>query len=139
MGVEEKDRAEDISDDESSYSETHEGEIVPIEEEGTSETSDGEDEAPQTPTAVPPKPLLFKQATQMQLPSAVPWTVEKECFLLLLEARMILREMLEQKLKEERTQLGNLGVDEIQNLLRSQKEDTDVDWIAGKAPTTVVM
>ena len=39
---------------------------------------------------------------------------------------------MEQKLKEERTQLGNLGVDEIQNLLRSQKEDTDVDWVARK-------
>jgi len=59
----------------------------------------------------------------------VPWFKMRECLLLTLQARITLKHMILIKLKEERTRLGDLSVSEIQNLLRSQKEDQETDWI----------
>lgn len=61
----------------------------------------------------------------------VPWFKMRECLLLTLQARITLKHMILIKLKEERTRLGDLSVSEIQNLLRSQKEDQETDWITG--------
>lgn len=61
---------------------------------------------------------------------AIPWFKERECILLLLEARNILKEMISKKLKQERIKSGNLSISEIQNLIRAQKEDQETDWIA---------
>jgi hypothetical protein len=61
-----------------------------------------------------------------------PWFRERDCLLLLLEARMVLKEMITMKLKEERTRLGHLTVGELQDILKTQKEDQETDWIAGK-------
>lgn len=58
------------------------------------------------------------------------WVEEKECLVLLLKARMMLRDIVEGRLKQERIQVGNLSVAEIQNLLKNQKEDLETDWIA---------
>jgi len=58
------------------------------------------------------------------------WGEEKECLVLLLKARMMLRDIVEGRLKQERMQVGNLSVAEIQNLLKNQKEDLETDWIA---------
>eukprot|EP00026_Physarum_polycephalum_P003083 Phypoly_transcript_03092.p1 GENE.Phypoly_transcript_03092~~Phypoly_transcript_03092.p1 ORF type:complete len:847 (+),score=180.92 Phypoly_transcript_03092:122-2542(+) len=58
------------------------------------------------------------------------WVEEKECLILLLKARMMLRDIVEGRLKQERFALGNLSVAEIQNILKNQKEDADTDWIA---------
>eukprot|EP00026_Physarum_polycephalum_P002687 Phypoly_transcript_02695.p1 GENE.Phypoly_transcript_02695~~Phypoly_transcript_02695.p1 ORF type:complete len:813 (+),score=183.58 Phypoly_transcript_02695:90-2528(+) len=78
-----------------------------------------------TPIDIPDKPaFLDANAT-----APVPFNVEKDCAFLLLEARMILRAIMEHRLRQERILSGNLTVDEIQNLLRSQKEDSDKDWI----------
>jgi hypothetical protein len=60
-----------------------------------------------------------------------PWFRERDCLLLLLEARMVLKEMINMKLKEERTRLGHLTVGEMQDILKTQKEDQETDWIAG--------
>jgi len=62
-------------------------------------------------------------------PEAHPWFKERECLLLLLEARMLLKEMVHLKLKQERIKNGDLSASEIQNLLRSQKEEQETDWI----------
>ena len=78
-----------------------------------------------TPIDIPDRPaFLDSNAT-----APVPFNVEKDCAFLLLEARMILRAIMEHRLRQERILSGNLTVDEIQNLLRSQKEDSDKDWI----------
>jgi len=58
-----------------------------------------------------------------------PWLKERECLLLVLEARMLLKEMVNLKLKQERVRNGDLSASEIQNLLRSQKEEQETDWI----------
>jgi len=63
-------------------------------------------------------------------PNDATWIEEKECIILLLKARMMLRDIVEGRLKQERMQVGALTVAEIQNLLKNQKEDTDSDWIA---------
>jgi len=58
------------------------------------------------------------------------WAEEKECIILVLKARMLLRDMIECRMKEDRLKLGNLSVNEIQSLLKNQKEDLETDWIA---------
>eukprot|EP00027_Filamoeba_sp_ATCC50430_P012203 CAMPEP_0168574896 /NCGR_PEP_ID=MMETSP0413-20121227/19350_1 /TAXON_ID=136452 /ORGANISM="Filamoeba nolandi, Strain NC-AS-23-1" /LENGTH=918 /DNA_ID=CAMNT_0008608319 /DNA_START=71 /DNA_END=2824 /DNA_ORIENTATION=+ len=58
------------------------------------------------------------------------WIQERECLLLVLHARLLLKEMIELRLKEDRIASGQLSVDEIQNLLKSQKEDQETDWVA---------
>jgi len=58
------------------------------------------------------------------------WVEERECLILVLKARMMLRDMIETRLKQERIESGNLSVSEIQNLLKNQKEDLETDWIA---------
>eukprot|EP01114_Cavostelium_apophysatum_P024750 TRINITY_DN97_c0_g1_i1.p1 TRINITY_DN97_c0_g1~~TRINITY_DN97_c0_g1_i1.p1 ORF type:complete len:949 (-),score=375.35 TRINITY_DN97_c0_g1_i1:141-2822(-) len=60
----------------------------------------------------------------------IPWFKERECIMLLLESRMILKEMIRLKLKQERIASGDLSVQEIQSLLRAQKEEQETDWIA---------
>lgn len=59
------------------------------------------------------------------------WLEERECIVLVLKARMMLRDMIEGRLHLERMEKGNLSVSEIQNLLKNQKEDVETDWIAG--------
>jgi hypothetical protein len=78
-----------------------------------------------TPIDIPDKPAFL----DVNATAPVPFNVEKDCAFLLLEARMILRAIMEHRLRQERILSGNLTVDEIQNLLRSQKEDSDKDWI----------
>lgn len=58
-----------------------------------------------------------------------PWFKMRECLLLNLQARLLLKSMIHMKLKEERIREGALSVNEIQNLLRSQKEEQETDWI----------
>jgi len=58
------------------------------------------------------------------------WVQERECLLLVLHARILLKEMIELRLKEDRIASGQLSVEEIQNLLKSQKEDQETDWVA---------
>jgi hypothetical protein len=65
----------------------------------------------------------------------VPWFAMRDCLLLTLQSRMILKEMILFKLKEERIRLGELSVSEIQNLLKGQKEDQENDLIAGNLMT----
>jgi Ras GTPase-activating-like protein IQGAP2/3 len=61
----------------------------------------------------------------------IPWFEQRECLFLLLKARMMLREMVEIRYKEERIEKGNLSINEIRNLLKGQSQDTDdTDWIA---------
>ncbi len=60
---------------------------------------------------------------------------ERECILLLLQARMMFREMLQIKMKQERIASGDLSVSEIQNLLQSQEEEQSTDWISGNHPS----
>lgn len=78
-----------------------------------------------TPIDIPDKPAFLDASAT----APVPFNVEKDCAFLLLEARMILKAIMEHRLRQERIASGNLTVDEIQNLLRSQKEDSDKDWI----------
>ena len=73
----------------------------------------------------------LKSHSALDMDDEVPWFKERDCLLLLLEARMLLKEMIHLKLKQERMRVGELTVDEIQNLLKSQKEEQETDWIAG--------
>jgi len=59
-----------------------------------------------------------------------PWFRERDCLLLVLQARMLLKELIIKKLKEERVRLGALNVNEIQSLIKSQKEEQESDWIS---------
>lgn len=88
------------------------------------ESGDEEVEQLVTPIDIPAQPFLDTNTT-----APVPFNVEKDCAFLLLEARQILRAIIEHRMRQERILSGNLTVDEIQNLLRSQKEDNDKDWI----------
>ncbi len=44
---------------------------------------------------------------------------------------MVLKDMILFRLKQQRIRAGELNVSEIQDLLRSQKEDEETDWITG--------
>lgn len=57
------------------------------------------------------------------------WFSERDILILLLQARVMLKEMILFKMKQERIASGNLTVNEIQNLLRSQKEEQETDWV----------
>ncbi|EGC29378.1 Ras GTPase-activating protein [Dictyostelium purpureum] len=59
-----------------------------------------------------------------------PWYEERQVIATLYKARVLLHEMLYQKLNQERLSSGNLCVAEIQSLLNTQKEDVETDWIA---------
>lgn len=85
-----------------------------------------------TPIEIPAQPAFLDSNTT----APIPFNVEKDCAFLLLEARTILRAIMEHRLRQERIASGNLTVDEIQNLLRSQKEDNDKDWITRMSPPT---
>ncbi|KYQ88346.1 RasGTPase-activating protein [Tieghemostelium lacteum] len=61
---------------------------------------------------------------------SVPFPVMRECLVLLLQSRRILRDMMYYRFKMDRFLSGNLSVFEIQNLLHSQREDKESDWIA---------
>lgn len=93
---------------------------------GSGDEGEGEVELT-TPIDIPAQPTFLSPDTNTTAP--IPFNVEKDCAFLLLEARMILRAILEHRLRQERIVSGQLTVDEIQNLLRSQKEDTDKDWV----------
>jgi len=62
--------------------------------------------------------------------NTIPFFKERECIMLLLEARMLLKEMVRLKLKQERIAQGNLSINEIQSLLRSQNEEEETDWVS---------
>lgn len=53
------------------------------------------------------------------------WLEERKCLLLLLESRMLLRELVEYKLKMIRMASGNLTIAEIQNLLALNPDNND--------------
>lgn len=100
---------------------------VERDDEGSdAESGESGDEGEQlvTPIDIPAQPFIDTNNT-----APVPFNVEKDCAFLLLEARQILRAIIEHRMRQERILSGNLTVDEIQNLLRSQKEDNDKDWI----------
>eukprot|EP01117_Protostelium_nocturnum_P002977 TRINITY_DN13906_c0_g1_i1.p1 TRINITY_DN13906_c0_g1~~TRINITY_DN13906_c0_g1_i1.p1 ORF type:complete len:845 (-),score=237.82 TRINITY_DN13906_c0_g1_i1:97-2631(-) len=71
----------------------------------------------------------FKSTRGFEEDETSPWFKERECLLLVLEARMLLKEMINLKLRQERVKNGDLSASEIQNLLRSQKEEQETDWI----------
>jgi len=72
-------------------------------------------------------PVLKKKVNFVSIVGEeVPWYAMRDCLLLLLQSRIELKQMIKEKLKEERTRLGTLGISEIQNLLLSQEnEETD--------------
>lgn len=57
------------------------------------------------------------------------WAAERECLLLLLHSRHLLRNLVNIKRKNERIRRGDLSVNEVQALLHSQKEDSETDWV----------
>jgi len=58
------------------------------------------------------------------------WAEQRECALLLLRARMLLRKMVAVKLYDERLNRGALSASEIHNLIKSQPEGEDRDFVA---------
>lgn len=75
--------------------------------------------------------FLARRDVEFDVPDEV-WLQERRCLLMLLEARMLLREMVEYKVKMMRTASGNLSIAEIQNLLALYSEnDEDADFISG--------
>jgi len=60
-----------------------------------------------------------------------PWGPERDCLLLVLKARVMIREMLEMRAKEDRVRRGDLSVFEIQELLKNYKEEEEEsdNWV----------
>eukprot|EP01132_Coremiostelium_polycephalum_P009313 gene9313-11415_t len=104
-------------DDTSSVSESEEH-IEPNEPE--------HEEEDDTPEIVIPERKFLKEDEDY----SVPFPVMRECLVLLLQSRRILRDMMYYRFKMDRFLSGNLSVFEIQNLLHSQREDKESDWIA---------
>jgi hypothetical protein len=73
---------------------------------------------------------LFLHSPQEQ--ETIPWFKVRECLLLVLQSRVILKHLIKARLKDERTRLGALSVNEIQNLLKAQKDEQEGDWISGE-------
>jgi Ras GTPase-activating-like protein IQGAP2/3 len=84
---------------------------------------------------------IISQANKLKVPiisndvdvqvSDTVWLKERKCLLVLLQARMLLREMVEYRVKLQRIQSGNLSIEEIQNLLYSSGEyEGDSDFIS---------
>jgi len=59
----------------------------------------------------------------------VPWEEQRECLLSLLHGRALLRRMAAQRLREERVRGGLLSANEIIELLSSQDQENDVDFV----------
>ena len=57
------------------------------------------------------------------------WAEQRECALLLLRARMLLRKMVTVKLYDERLNRGQLSASEIHNLIKGQSEGDDRDFV----------
>jgi hypothetical protein len=75
--------------------------------------------------------FLARRDVAFDVPDEV-WLQERRCLLMLLEARMLLRELVEYKVKMMRMASGNLTISEIQNLLALYSEnDEDADFISG--------
>lgn len=75
--------------------------------------------------------FLARRDVAFDVPDEV-WLQERRCLLMLLEARMLLRELVEYKVKMMRVASGNLTISEIQNLLALYSEnDDDADFISG--------
>lgn len=74
----------------------------------------------------------MKRAKQraMDAQFEAPWKEQRECMLLLLKARMLMRKMVEMKLYEERLARGALSALEVHNLVRCQQEGDDTDFVA---------
>jgi len=107
----------------------------------SSSSVDGDTSSPLSSSSeMPSGRQLIKMRTLLSLPKIggqetkqrnnPTWVEERECLILVLKARMMLRDMIETRLKQERIESGNLSVSEIQNLLKNQKEDLETDWIA---------
>ncbi|EGG17353.1 RasGTPase-activating protein [Cavenderia fasciculata] len=79
-----------------------------------------------TPDIIVPERKFLKEDEDY----SVPFPVMRECLVLLLQSRRILRDMMYYRFKMDRFLSGNLSVFEIQNLLHSQREDKESDWIA---------
>ncbi|EAL63601.1 RasGTPase-activating protein [Dictyostelium discoideum AX4] len=84
------------------------------------------EEEDDTPEIVVPERKFLKEDEDY----SVPFPVMRECLVLLLQSRRILRDMMYYRFKMDRFLSGNLSVFEIQNLLHSQREDKESDWIA---------
>lgn len=99
-----------------------------------SSQSDAEEEEQQevvTLAALSKQKFLARREVEFDVPDEV-WLQERRCLLMLLEARMLLRELVEYKVKMMRTASGNLTISEIQNLLALYSEsDEDGDFISG--------
>jgi hypothetical protein len=92
----------------------------------SSDESDGDDE--------PVLPLVSasyrrKSAVKGSEQWEAPWLEQRECALLLLKARMLLRKMIETRLYEERLNRGALSALEVHNLIRCQQEGDDTDFV----------
>ena len=99
-------------------------------DDSASDGSDSENEQLSL-AALEKQKFLARREVEFDVPDEV-WLQERRCLLMLLEARMLLREMVEYKVKMMRTASGNLTIAEIQNLLALYSEnDDDADFISG--------
>lgn len=74
--------------------------------------------------------FLARRDVEFDVPDEV-WLQERRCLLMVLEARMLLRELVEYKVKLMRMASGNLTIAEIQNLLALYSDaDDDSDFNA---------
>lgn len=124
-----------------SESEEHEKKVVDTEEhhddaslsdsEDHDEHNDHHDSVMRAESTLQKQKFLARRDIEFDVPDEV-WLQERRCLLMLLEARMLLRELVEYKVKLMRTASGNLTISEIQNLLALYGEnDEDGDFISG--------
>lgn len=102
-----------------------------IDDSASESSVDSIDEQQLSIAALEKQKFLARRDVEFDVPDEV-WLQERRCLLMLLEARMLLREMVEYKVKMMRTASGNLTIAEIQNLLALYSEnDEDADFISG--------
>ena len=73
---------------------------------------------------------LGTQAPLKDESDAPTWAAERECLMLLLHSRILLKNLIQIKRKNERIKRGDLNIQEVQAFVQSQKEDSETDWIA---------
>jgi len=118
--AEEEKKEEEKPAEEEKKDEEKKEEEKPAEEEKAAEAEEDSDDDEEEK-----KPQLAKG-----LVTDPAWAEQRECALLLLRARMLLRKMVAVKLYDERLNRGALSASEIHNLIKSQPEGEDRDFVA---------
>jgi hypothetical protein len=108
------------------------------EDDDSANSTSAEETNKSSPKVRPNVLPMISSKSDIQIPDDV-WLKERKCLLILLQCRMLLREMAEYAVKLQRIQSGNLTIEEIQNLLALSGEGVEEsDFVSGTPNLTNV-